>query len=82
MIPRNLLKPVQDNTAILIAVALLVISGLALVLRLILLGQDSFWGDEILTVRRAQLTREGFWDLIGGPGGLPAMTLYYILMRF
>lgn len=82
MSTRHLRAQVQANSTIIIAVTLLVISGLALFLRLILLGQDSFWGDEILTVRRAQLTWENFWDLILNRGGLPAMTLYYLMMRF
>ena len=55
------------------------ISLLALFLRLHLLGQDSFWGDEILSVQRVQLDWEAFWELMRG---IPAMALYYALLRF
>jgi DNA-binding beta-propeller fold protein YncE len=51
----------------------------ALLLRLIFLAENSFWYDEILSVRRAQLDWQAFWDLIKG---LPPMTLYYVLLRF
>ena len=44
-----------------------------------MLGQDSFWGDEILSVQRVQLDWEAFWELMRG---IPAMALYYALLRF
>jgi mannosyltransferase len=59
--------------------ALLAITVLALFLRLHLLGQDSFWGDELTSVRRAQLDWDAFWELMRGPA---AMALYYVLLRF
>jgi Dolichyl-phosphate-mannose-protein mannosyltransferase/RTX calcium-binding nonapeptide repeat (4 copies) len=58
---------------------LLAITALALFLRLHLLGQNSFWGDELASVRRAQLDWQSFWELISGA---PAMTLYYVVLRF
>jgi hypothetical protein len=59
--------------------ALLAITLLALFLRLHLLGQDSFWGDELASVRRAQMDWDAFWELMRGT---PAMALYYALLRF
>jgi mannosyltransferase len=59
--------------------ALLAITLLALFLRLHLLGQDSFWGDELASVRRAQMDWDAFWELMRG---IPAMALYYALLRF
>jgi hypothetical protein len=58
---------------------LLTITVLALFLRLHLLGQNSFWGDELASVRRAELDWNDFWQLMRGP---PAMALYYALLRF
>jgi mannosyltransferase len=58
---------------------LLAITALALFIRLHLLGQNSFWGDELASVRRAQLDWQSFWELISGA---PAMTLYYVVLRF
>ncbi len=61
------------------ASALLAITALALFLRLHLLAQDSFWGDELFSVRRAQSDWDAFWELKRGP---VAMALYYALLRF
>jgi predicted membrane-bound mannosyltransferase len=55
------------------------ITALALLLRLLFLAENSFWYDEILSVRRAQLDSGAFRDLINS---VPPMTLYYILLRF
>lgn len=57
----------------------LLITVMALVLRLLLLGQDSFWADEISSVIRAQLNRDEFSELMRS---VPAMALYYALLRF
>jgi cellulose synthase/poly-beta-1,6-N-acetylglucosamine synthase-like glycosyltransferase len=77
--PNQLRAPSLANTT-LIVVALLAIAGIALVLRLLFLGQDSFWGDEILSVGRAQLSWEAFREFM--QDGVPAMALYYILLHF
>ena len=55
------------------------ITLLALVLRLMFLGQEPFWGDEILSVRRAQWSWGQF--LVFLQDGVPAMAFYYILLR-
>jgi mannosyltransferase len=52
---------------------------LAASLRLLFLSQDSFWHDEILSVERALMDGEDFWDLIQG---LPNMAFYYWLLRY
>src|SRR5918992_2488433 len=61
------------------ASALLAITALALFLRLHLLAQDSFWGDELFSVRLAQSDWDAFWQLMRGQ---VAMALYYALLRF
>ena len=55
------------------------VTVLALILRLFFLAENSFWYDEILSVRRAQLDWGAFWDLVSG---VPPMALYYVLLRF
>jgi DNA-binding beta-propeller fold protein YncE/4-amino-4-deoxy-L-arabinose transferase-like glycosyltransferase len=55
------------------------VTVLALLLRLLFLAGNSFWYDEILSVRRARLGWAAFWDLING---VPPMTLYYVLLRY
>jgi 4-amino-4-deoxy-L-arabinose transferase-like glycosyltransferase len=80
MTSRHLHTPVQTNGAVIsVGAIVLAITVLALFLRLLFLGQESFWGDELASVRRAQLDWQSFWELISG---VPAMTLYYILLRF
>jgi 4-amino-4-deoxy-L-arabinose transferase-like glycosyltransferase len=80
MTSRELYTPVQTNKAVIgVGVILLAITVLALLLRLLFLGQESFWGDELASVRRAQLDWQSFWELISGA---PAMTLYYVVLRF
>jgi mannosyltransferase len=80
MTSRELYTPVQTNKAVIgVGVILLAITVLALLLRLLFLGQESFWGDELASIRRAQLDRQSFWELISN---VPAMTLYYVVLRF
>jgi 4-amino-4-deoxy-L-arabinose transferase-like glycosyltransferase len=80
MTSRHLHTPVQTNGAVIsVGAIVLAITVLALFLRLLFLGQESFWGDELASVRRAQLDWQSFWELISGA---PAMTLYYVLLRF
>jgi hypothetical protein len=67
------------NDSILTGLALVTITVLAMVLRLYLLGQDSFWGDELASVRRAQLDGDSFWGFISD---IPAMTVYYVVLHF
>src|SRR5918999_2609241 len=67
------------NDSILTGLALVTITVLAMVLRLYLLGQDSFWGDELASVRRAQLDGDSFWGFISN---IPAMTVYYVVLHF
>jgi mannosyltransferase len=78
MTSKHLDTPSQTNTVAIIVI-LLAITALALFLRMIFLAQESFWGDELASVRRAELDWPSFWALIRGR---PAMTLYYILLRF
>jgi mannosyltransferase len=78
MTSKHLDTPAQINTVAIIVI-LLAITVLALFLRLHLLGQNSFWGDELASVRRAQLDWDAFWELMRGPA---AMALYYALLRF
>lgn len=77
-LPRHLQRQPQINV-IATGSALLAVTVLALFLRLHLLGQDSFWGDELASVRRAQMGWDAFWELMRG---IPAMALYYALLRF
>jgi 4-amino-4-deoxy-L-arabinose transferase-like glycosyltransferase len=77
--PNPLSTPGPANPTV-IALALLVVTALAVLLRLLFLGQDSFWGDEILSVQRAQLDWEAFREFM--QGGVPAMALYYVLLHF
>jgi 4-amino-4-deoxy-L-arabinose transferase-like glycosyltransferase len=56
------------------------ITVLALVLRLMFLGDEPFWGDEILSVRRAQWSWGEFLAFM--QEGVPAMAFYYLLLRF
>jgi 4-amino-4-deoxy-L-arabinose transferase-like glycosyltransferase len=52
---------------------------LAALLRLLFLSQDSFWHDEIISVERALMDGEDFWDLIQG---FPNMAFYYWVLRY
>ena len=56
----------------------MLITLVALVLRVIFLAQDSFWGDEILSVQRANMDWLELRDFISG---LPAMTAYYLILH-
>jgi uncharacterized membrane protein len=76
---RHSLARNSSNNLYLIIGLVALITALALVLRLLFLGENSFWYDEILSVRRARLGGVAFWDLIND---LPPMTLYYVLLRY
>ena len=61
-----------------VGLLLFAIIGLAAVLRLVHLGQDSFRGDEILSVQRAQLEWGAFSVLLRE---IPNMAFYYLLLH-
>jgi uncharacterized membrane protein len=70
----RLITPENRN----LVLAMVAITVLAALLRILFISEDSFWHDEILSVQRAQMSDEDFGDLLRS---FPNMAFYYWLLH-